>query len=93
MVHFKGVDETQVQSNKYYTHYGSGATVDNLAWSADHILATHDNNLRDMVRGGIFGVPPIESGGSLVLKLMFDGVMDDNNSALRALTEGILKSG
>ena len=35
--------------------------------------------------------PPLETGGPLVLKLMFDVVMDVDDAALRALTEGIQK--
>jgi len=41
------------------------------------------------VREGILDVPPLESGGHLVLKLMFDVVMDVDDSNFRALTEGI----
>ena len=92
MHHFKKVDESEVRlSNRYYNQYGTEATVENLAWSADRILDTCDDNLRDKVREGLVGVPPLESGGPLVLKLMFDVVMDVDDAALRALTEGIQK--
>ena len=38
---FQDLDETEIRlSNRYYAMYGSSATVENLAWSADGILST-----------------------------------------------------
>lgn len=92
MHHFKKVDKSEVRlSNRYYNQYGTEATVENLAWSADRILDTCDDNLHDKVREGLVGVPPLESGGPLILKLMFDVVMDVDDAALRVVTEGIQK--
>jgi len=69
--------------------YGSSATVENIAWSADCILSTCEDTLRDKVREQLIGVSAPESGGPLVLKLMLDIVMDVDDSDLRSLTQNL----
>lgn len=69
--------------------YGFPATVENLAWSADRIIGTCEDNLRDKVRKQLVGVLALEAGGPLVLKLALDTVMNIDDSALRSLTQNL----
>ena len=86
----KDPDESTIRlSNAYYAQFGADYSVENLAWSADRILNTCDNALRDKVREGLVGVSELESEGPLVLKKMLDIVMNVDDSALRSLTEAL----
>ena len=87
---FKNVDEATIKrSNSYYARYGASWSVENLSWSADYILNTCEDSLRDKVREGLVGVNELENGGPLVLKKMLDIVMNVDDAALRSLTEGL----
>ena len=60
----KGISEDAFRaSNWYYSEYGVEYSVENLAWSADRILKTCEEPLRNKIQGGIVGVSPMESGG------------------------------
>ena len=73
---FKDLDEPTIRrSNDYYAKYGADYLVENLAWSANRILNTCEDSLRDKVREGLVGVSDLESGGPLVLKKILDIVM------------------
>jgi len=72
--------------------YGSSATVENIAWSADRILSTCGDALWDKVREQLVGVSALESGKPLVLKIMLGIVMDVDDSALRSLTQNLQTS-
>jgi len=86
----KNLDDASIRmSNRYYADYGALFTVENLSWSADRILQTCDETLRDKVREGLVGVSTLEGGGPIGLKLMLDVVMDIDDSSLRSLTQGI----
>ena len=63
--------------------------MENLAWSADRILNTCEDSLRDKVREGLVGISDLEAGGPLVLKKTLAIVMDVDDSALRSLTEAL----
>ena len=90
MPHLKVVKQHEVRmSNRYYNQYGTGATVENLVWLANHILDACDDNLRNKVREGLVRVSPLEIGEPLVLKIIFDMMMGVDDSFLRALTEVI----
>ena len=57
-----------------------------MTWSADRLLASCEENLRDKVREQLVGVSALKSGGPLVLKLVLDLVMDVDEAALKSLT-------
>ena len=59
-------------SNWYYIMYGSDASVENLAWSADRIMNTCEDALKENIREGLVGVSRLEAGGTFVLNLMLD---------------------
>ena len=83
---FKAVATTKIRlSNRYYAQYGVEYTVENHAWSADKILATCEESLRDNIRKQLIGESPLEQGGTLVLKLMLEFVMDVEDSAICSL--------
>ena len=87
---FKDVDEATIKRlNSYYARHGASWSVENLSWSADYILNTCEDSLRDKVREGLVGVNELENGGPLVLKKMLDIVMNVDDDALRSLTEGL----
>ena len=69
--------------------YGSEATVENLAWDVDIILATCEDALRDKVREQLVGVSPLGAGGPLVPKLMLDIMMDVDDSDLRSSMQNL----
>ena len=66
--------------------YRSTETVENMAWSADQLLALCEEDLRNKVREQLVGVSALESGGPLVLKLFLDVLMDVDEAALNSLT-------
>ena len=87
---FQDLTEDNIkQSNRYYAMYGSKETVENLAWSADRMLGTCEEDLRDKVREQQVGVSSLESGGPLTLKLMLNLVMDVDEAALRSLIQNL----
>ena len=87
---FKSIDVAKIyQFNRYYTEFGATYTFGNLLWSTEHILATCDAELRAKVREKLVGVSPMESGGSLVLKIMLVIVMNIDDSALCSLVQSI----
>ena len=69
--------------------YGSKTTVKNLGRSADRVLSSCEEGLRDKVREGLVGVSLLEAGGPLTLKLTLDIIMDVDDSELHALTENL----
>ena len=88
--HYKGIGEEEVRvSNRYYAQYGADYAVENLAWSGDRILNTCEEPLRNKILEGLVGVDAMEMGGSLVLKMMLDIIMDVDDSALRGLTQSL----
>ena len=87
---FKGVEKsTTRRSNTHYLQYGVDYAVENLLWSADIILNTCKELLRDKIREELVGVSDIEAGRSLVLKLMLDNAMDVEDSTFSSLMQGM----
>jgi len=87
---FKAVDTmTILLPNRYHAQYGADYTVENLTWSAENILATCEEFLRNKIRKQLIGVSPLEQGRPLVLKLMLDFFMDIEDRALRLLVQSV----
>jgi len=85
---FKEVDIARIcQPNRYYDNYGANHMVENLVWSSDQILNTCDGALMDKVIEGLVGIPPLDTSGPLVLRMMLEIIMDVDDSALRSLTQ------
>ena len=76
-------DDDVQQSNCHYVMYGSKETVENLAWGADRMLGTWEEDLREKVQVQQIGVSSSESGEPLTLKLMLNLVMAMDKAALR----------
>jgi len=54
---YKGIDKDTVRgSNRYYSEYGTEYSVENLAWSADHVVQTCKEPLRNKILEGMVGV-------------------------------------
>ena len=80
---FKGIREEEVRvSNRYYSQYGLDYSVENLAWSNNHLLNTCEKPLQNKILKGLVGVNAMELGGPLVLKLILNIITGVDNSAL-----------
>ena len=87
---FQDLTEDDIrQSNRYYAMYRSAETVKNLAWSADQLLASCEEDLRNKVRKQLVGISALESGRPIVLKLVLDSVMDIDKAAMWSLTQNL----
>ena len=61
LTNYKRIEEEEVKmSNQYYSTYGSDYSVENLAWSNNHILNTCEEPLKNKILEGLMGVDVLE---------------------------------
>ena len=87
---FKAVDTTTIcLSKRYHSQYSVEYTVENLAWSADKIMVTCEEYLKDKIYKQLSSVSTLDQVGLLVLKLMLEFFVDVEDSALVLLVQSI----
>ena len=87
---YKGIGKEEVRVlNRYYFHYGSDYSMENLAWSNDQLLNTCEEPLRNKIVERCVGVDTMEMRDPLVLKMVLDVIVDVDDSVLRAIAQSL----